>query len=299
MRKIKTYIINNLRFAKRGSGKMHLVLFCLFLLPVNVLAANQLELFVSIAPQKFLADRIGKDRVNTQVLIAEGQSPHLFHPSTRQLAAISKAVLLFTVDMEFERILVDKLSQTSASLKVVNSAQGIEKIIFPGHHGHAGLDPHVWLSPPELIQMASTIAAALGNVDPENTKFYNDNLSKLTAEFEAVDRKIKIELSTFSGASFYVFHPSFAYFARRYGLHQEAVEIDGKAPTPKQLSRLITKARKENVKVIFVQAQFDPRSAKAVAQAIGGEVLSLNPLAENVMENLQKMASTIRSGLSR
>jgi len=281
---------------------MYLVLFCLLLLPVNVLAAKHLELFVSIAPQKFLTDRIGGDRVNTQVLIAEGQSPHLFHPSTRQLVAISKAVLLFTVDMEFERILVGKLSQTSASLKVVNSAQGIEKIVFPGHHGHgdhAGLDPHVWLSPPELIQMASTIAAALGNVDPENTKFYNDNLSKLTAEFEAMDRKIKMELSAFSGASFYVFHPSFAYFARRYGLHQEAVEIDGKAPTPKQLSRLITKARKENVKVIFVQAQFDPRSAKAVAQAIGGEVLSLNPLAENVMENLQSMASTIRSGLSR
>ncbi len=302
MRQIKKNTMSSAGLVKRSTGRMYLVLFCLLLLPVNGFAAKPLEMVVSIAPQKFLADRLGDDRVNTQVLIGDGKSPHLFHPSTRQLVAISKAALLFTIDMEFERILVGKLSQTSVSLKVINSVQGIEKKAFPGQHehdGHGGLDPHVWLSPPLLIQMASTMAVAMGEVDPENAAFYTANLRNLTAEFEAVDKKIQIELAAFAGSSFYVFHPSFAYFARRYGLHQEAVEIEGKAPTPKQLSRLITKARKENVKVIFVQEQFDPRSAKTVAQAIGGEVLPLNPLAENVMENLQVMAATIRSGLSR
>ncbi len=302
MRQIEKYTMNSLRLVRRSTGKMCLVLFCLLLLPVNVFAAKPLEVFVSIAPQKFLADRLGGDRINTQVLIDEGKSPHLFHPSTRQLVAISKAALLFTIDMEFERILVKKLSQASVSLKVINSVQGIEKKAFPGqheHNDHTTLDPHVWLSPPLLIQMASTMTDAIAGMDPENAAFYNANLRNLTAEFEAVDKKIQMELAAFAGSSFYVFHPSFAYFARRYGLHQEAVEIEGKSPTPKQLSKLITKARKENVKVIFVQEQFDPRSAKTVAQAIGGEVLSLNPLAENVMENLQVMAATIRSGLSR
>ncbi len=277
------------------------VFYCLLLLPLHVFAAKPLNVFVSIAPQKFLVDRIGADHVNTQVLIGKGKSPHLFHPSTRQLVALSEATLLFAIDMEFEKILMAKLSRSTTSLRVINSVRGIEKIALPGHHehdSHAGLDPHVWLSPPNLIQMATTMAAAMGEKDPVNSAFYTANLQKLTVELETVDKKIQNELEAFSGASFYVFHPSFAYFARRYNLHQEAVEIEGKSPTPKQLSRLIVKARKDNVKVVFVQDQFDPRTAKTVAQAIGGEVLPLNPLAENVLDNLQKMAVSIRSALS-
>ena len=190
-----------------------------------------------------------------------------------------------------------------SSLQVINSVQGIKKLPLQDHGhaqgNHGGLDPHVWLSPPNLIQIATTMAEAMGRVDPENMHFYNANLVKIKAELEALDKTIQAELTPFAGSSFYVFHPSFAYFARRYGLHQEAVEVEGKAPTPKQLSALIAKARKEKVKVVFVQAQFDPRSATAVAQAIDGEVLPLNPLAENVMENLKIMAANIRSGLSR
>ena len=278
-----------------------LLAFCFTLFQANITAAKTLELFVSIPPQKFLADRLGGDRVRTRVLIGEGKSPHLFHPSTRQLVALSQARLFFAIDMEFERILIDKLRHTS-TLQIVNSVQDITKQVFPGHDSHdehGELDPHVWLSPPNLVKMAVTMATAMSEADSENAAYYTANLERLQEEFKALDTKIAAELIPFAGASFYVFHPSFAYFARRYNLHQEAVEVEGKAPTPKQLSGLIKQAREENVKVIFVQEQFDPRSANSVAQAIGGKVRPLNPLAENVMENLLVMAETIRSGLSQ
>ena len=48
-----------------------------------------------------------------------------------------------------------------------------------------------------------------------------------------------------------------------------------------------------------MQEQFDSRSCAAVANAINGEVVALNPLAENVVENLRTMANKIRAGLSR
>lgn len=280
-----------------------LVLLCLLLLCAESLVAKPLEVFVSIPPQKYLVDRLGGKHVNSQVLIGEGKSPHLYHPTSRQIVALSRARLFFAMDMEFERVLLTKIAQNSSSLQVINSVQDIEKMPLQEHAhadgNHGGLDPHVWLSPLNLIQIAATMVEAMGRVDPGNVRYYNANLVNLTAELEALDKSIQAELAPFSGASFYVFHPSFAYFARRYGLHQEAVEVEGKAPTPKQLRALIAKARKEQVKVIFVQAQFDPRSASTVGQAIGGEVLPLNPLAENVMENLKIIAANIRLGLSR
>jgi zinc transport system substrate-binding protein len=100
-----------------------------------------------------------------------------------------------------------------------------------------------------------------------------------------------------NGSRFYVFHPSFGYFASAYGLEQVPVEIDGKSPSPQQLAALITQARSENVKVIFVQKQFPLKSAKAVANAIDGDVVQLNPLAEDVIANLREIAETLLHAL--
>lgn len=302
MRQINNNMVTELTKSTRSVCRIAFVLFCVLAVPTASFAIAPLEVFVSIAPQRFLVERLGGHHVNTELLIGEGKSPHLFHPTTRQLVALSQANLFFSIDMEFEQILIAKISQTATSLTVINSVQGIEKTEISGHHGHGeygGSDPHVWLSPPNLIQMAVTMTAAMGKADPVNADYYNTNLKNLTTEFEALDKKIQAELAPFAGKSFYVFHPSFGYFARRYNLHQEAVEVEGKSPTPRQLSALISKARKEKVKVIFVQDQFDPRSARTIASAIDGEVLPLNSLTENVMDNLKVMSATIRSGLSR
>ncbi len=227
----------------------------------------------------------------------------MYHPTSKQIMQLSRVRLFFAIDMEFEHILIKKIQQSISTVQIVNSVRSIEKISLQGHEhgdeGHGTLDPHVWLSPTNLIEMANTMAAALLAVDPQNAQVYKENLQKLTAELETLDREIGNMLAPFAGESFYVFHPSFAYFANSYNLHQKAVEVAGKSPTPKQLSTLIRKAKQEQVKVIFVQEQFDTRSAAAVAHAIHGEVVALNPLAEDVVGNLRIMAGKIRTGLSR
>ena len=96
-----------------------------------------------------------------------------------------------------------------------------------------------------------------------------------------------------------VFHPAFGYFTDTYDLVQEAVEIEGKSPRPRQLANLIGQARKDGVKVIFVQPQFDPRSAETIARAVGGRVVSIDPLAENILQNIQVMAAKTADGLAQ
>lgn len=91
--------------------------------------------------------------------------------------------------------------------------------------------------------------------------------------------------------------PAFGYFANTYHLEQKAVETGGKSPTPRQLVKIVAEAKKNNVRVIFVQPQFDPKSANAVAQAINGRVLPLDPLAEDVFANIKNMSRTIGSVL--
>jgi len=81
-------------------------------------------------------------------------------------------------------------------------------------------------------------------------------------------------------------------------LIQKTVEIEGKSPTPKQLQHLIAAAKKDGARVIFSQPQFDPKSAEAVARAIGGTVVPLDPLAYDAAANLNAIAENIATALS-
>ncbi len=169
------------------------------------------------------------------------------------------------------------------------------------HHEHEAtetLDPHIWLSPDLLKHMGETIADVLMKEDPGNRKQYQNNLDKLSKKLDNLHTAIKKKLSPFAGSSFYVFHPSFGYFTNTYRLKQEAIETEGKSPTPRQLQALIQKARSEGAKIIFVQPQFDRNSALAIASAINGQVVPLDPLAEDVGSNLVKIADKIAEALS-
>lgn len=167
------------------------------------------------------------------------------------------------------------------------------------HHGHHenrhGLDPHIWMSPVNAIRMARAIANALAEKDPERAELYGENLEELEAEVRTVHEQIDEVLKPFRGRSFYVFHPAFGYFGDTYGLKERAVEISGRAPTPRELRNLIHRAKKEGVRILFVQPQFDAASARTIARAIDGSVVRLDPLSKDLLKNFQTIARKLRS----
>jgi zinc transport system substrate-binding protein len=82
------------------------------------------------------------------------------------------------------------------------------------------------------------------------------------------------------------------------GLVQKAIETGGKEPTAKNLTSMIEEAQRGGIKAIFVQAQFPISAAKNVAQAIGAEVLPLDPLAYDWLDNIELMGNTLVKVLS-
>ncbi len=166
-------------------------------------------------------------------------------------------------------------------------------------HGHGGEDPHIWLGPPEIKIQAQNIAEALKQIDPDNHEKYRANLKSFLDDLNEVDNQLQQSLAPLRGEAFYVFHPAFGYFARAYGLEQRAIETGGRSPTPKQLRQLISQAQEDNIRVIFTQPQFESRSAEAVAQAINGAVVALDPLEYNILENLQTISDKVEEALAK
>lgn len=266
--------------------------------------AGKPSVFVSIQPQAGLAKAIAGDLADVHTLVGEGQSPHGYEPTARQLATLGDADALLTIGVPFETHLLKKIAPIYPDLPIIETDGGIKLRTMPHeHHGeacthdHGETDPHIWLSPANVIVIAATISKAMETTDPGNREVYRANFETLAEELRQLNTEITDRLAPFKGSRFYVFHPSFGYFADAYGLEQIPIELDGKAPSPRQLVALIEQARIDGVNVVFVQKQFPADSATAIAEAIGGSVVQLDPLAEDVVANLRLIAESVEKAL--
>ena len=294
------------------------------------LANDKLTVFVSIAPQKYFVKQIAKDLVDAKVMVLPGADPHMYEPKPKQMVAISKAKLYFSIGIEFERANLSKIISTNPQIKVVSTDRGIRKIPITAyhhdeegehhekselhkegehrhekaesaheddHHDHGRLDPHIWLSPPLVKILAKSILNALQEADPSHRALYESNFQQFVSQINKLDAELKTILAGKQGLQFMVFHPSWGYFSNTYGLKQVPVQIEGKEPKPAQLKELIEHAKEKNIKVIFVQPQFSAKSAELVAKEIGGEVAFVDPLAENWSDNLHEVANKFKAAL--
>jgi zinc transport system substrate-binding protein len=271
-------------------------------------APERVRAVVGIPPLAYFVERVGGQRVDVEVLVAPGQSPHTYEPTPAQIAGVARAQVYFAVGgMPFEARLLEKATATNKRMLVVDTRKGV-KLRFmtadeagfeeAAHEGQGEPDPHFWLSPRLAKVLAANVCNGLKAVDPANAAEYEANLKKLQDDLDATDAKIAAALAPLKGRAFFVYHPAFGYFADAYGLKQVPVEIEGKSPSAKELAALIQKSKKEGVKVIFVQPQFSPKSAEAVAAAIGGVVVPMDDLARDYIHNLEAMADKVKAALS-
>lgn len=262
--------------------------------------------FVSVLPQQYFVEVIGGSRVSVDVMVQPGRNPATYEPTPNQVAALSRADLFFTIGVPFENAFLPVVSDSLKSLKIIDTAEGIEKRHLDEHHHEdedeeeheaepeGAEDPHVWLSPLLVKTQADNIFKALVAVDPEGEASYREGLLKLKSELDSLDADIRSKLEPYAGSIFFIFHPTLGYFADEYNLKQIAIESGGKEPSPAELESIIKEAKAENVKIVFVQPEFSEDSAKVIADAIGGTVMKLNPLNPEYIESLTEIAERIR-----
>ncbi len=265
--------------------------------------SGSLRIITSILPQEYFVKRIAGELAEVSALVGPGKSPATYEPKPGQVSNLSTADVLFTIGVPFEQAFLPKIKQSLKTLRFVDTAAGIEKRMLEEHeHDHEEAeeheeegtpDPHLWLSPLLVKQQAAIIRDTLMEIDPENNDLYQSGYQQFAGDLDRLHQEIKQLLAPYNGMTLLVFHPSFGYFADEYGLEQRAVEIGGKSPSPADLEKVITAAKEEGVQTVFVQPEFPQKSAEAVADAIGGTVVVLNPLHPDYIENLRTIAGRI------
>jgi zinc transport system substrate-binding protein len=276
--------------------RISLLLLLALALPAPAPAADErLSVYVSIPPQKYFLERIGGEYMDISVMLGAGDNPHNYDPSPRKVAGLAGARAYFTIGVPFEQIWQPRMQAVNHELEFIHC--GADLSGNGAGHGHTHTqdhrDPHIWTSPPEAQAISACMLEALLRLDPLRSKIYNINHAQLQQELGQLHDEIRTLLEPLATRYFLVQHPAWDHFAETYGLEQVAIEQHGHEPNARYLARVIEFARHHGLTRIFVQPQFSIAAAELVAEAIGGHIVEADPLAEDYIGTMRRLAQEI------
>ncbi|RMF73730.1 MAG: ABC transporter substrate-binding protein [Planctomycetota bacterium] len=257
--------------------------------------------FATIPPIAEFARSIAGEFAEVETLIPEGQSPHTFAPTPREITRFSQADAYFALAVGHEPALRAKAAAINPHMRVFDVLIGVSLLDGEPHsHGHTHApdvlevgDPHAWLDPQRAKQIAANIASGLSEIDPAHAADYRRKLARLHERLDALDADLRERLRPFAGRTILVFHPAYSYFADAYDLRQLPVEVEGKPPTARQLGALASRVRSEGIRVLFYRPQMDERIASTLATQLGVRPVAWNPLAVNYEQELRAATDAI------
>ena len=256
-------------------------------------------LTVTLEPLRYFTEAIAGNNYEVVSMVPKGSSPESYDPTPQQLVNLSKSQAYFRIGyIGFEQAWMKKLEANCPNMKVYNTSKGIDLIRDKGHwHGdhfhEGGVEPHVWNSTQNALIIADNIYQALCELDSTHQVDYQKRLDVLKQTIRQTDANVRTLLEN-ADSTFLIYHPALSYFARDYGLKQVSIEEGGKEPSPAQLKALIETCRNENVHTIFVQQEFDQRNAQLIANELGVNIVSINPLSYDWVKEMIRIAEALK-----
>ncbi|MGN0281612.1 MAG: metal ABC transporter solute-binding protein, Zn/Mn family [Prevotella sp.] len=248
---------------------------------------------VTIEPLRYFVEQLAGDKVKVITLVPNGSSPETYEPTAQQMIGLSNSMMFVKVgNLGFERTWMEKIKRMSKNLAITDTSEGIATV----ESSTRGVtDQHTWMSCANALVAVKNIYNTLREVDPDNASFYKQRYETMVKKINALNKEITEKTAPLRGSTFIIYHPALTYFAKEYGLHQLAVEEDGREPSAASLAQVIEKAKAANVKLMLVQKEFDKRNAEIVAKALQLEMTTINPLAYQWDEEMRQIGEIIAS----
>jgi zinc transport system substrate-binding protein len=249
----------------------------------------------SFAPLAHAAEQVGGGNVRVTDLTPSGTEPHDLELTTDQVDAIEDADVVLVVGRDFQPAV-----ETVAGRRGSATVSVLDTIALPDVSGELRDDPHVWLDPQLMAEIADLAHAALRDADPAHTDAYDRNEREFRSQLEALDGEFRRGLSGCARRTIVTSHAAFGWLARRYGLEQRSASgIDPEAePSADAIADLADVARDEGVTTVFTEPLVSDRIAETIAREAGGLVVdTLDPL-ESLSDNEDAYLAAQRANLA-
>jgi ABC-type Zn uptake system ZnuABC Zn-binding protein ZnuA len=252
-------------------------------------SGDPIQIVVTIPVLKDFVQQIGGSHVQVMSLLSGLESEHTYSPRPSDIIAVRKARLLVEIGVGLEVWVAALVKNAgSASLRVITTSKGIALIRDQSRddapqatmdNAHDG-NPHIWLDPENAKIMLRHITEAMIKVDPSHASEYRDNQAAYLRQLDQLQKDLAERLKTITDRRILVYHPAWPYFARRFGFRiiDEIVPQAGAEPSAHHLQELISRIRKEGIRVIVSEPQMNQKIPDVLARETGARIVVLSPL---------------------
>lgn len=260
-------------------------------------AQKEPTITVSYPAEKYLVDKIAGEDYDINTLIHPGMNPENYDPSISSLVALQNSKAYFRMNTPgFEEAVLTKIRSNFSDVEIIDVSKGVSRIKGTHKMLKDEGDPHLFSSVKNVKLIASNIFSAMIRLNPASKNRYERNYRYLKKELDNLDDSVANILKNCKGGYFMTMHPSLSYFARDYGLHQTAIEENGKEVTPRQLEQRIKTAKDNGVRVIFYESGHAPAQAALISERLGIKLVQISLISEDWSEQILKVANAIAEG---
>jgi manganese/zinc/iron transport system substrate-binding protein len=216
-----------------------------------------------------LVHQIGGDKVELTVLMPPGTDPHTYKPTTKDLADISRATLVFYNGLHLEGKMVELFEEKMKKTAVAVSREIPEGKLLGWKAGQGGThDPHIWFDPTLWKYAATAVRDELARIDSANKAQYDERLNDVLARLDKLDAYIADALNKIPSDRRVLItsHDAFNYYGTRYkievkGLQGISTETEAGLSNIQEAVRFILQRK---ITAIFIESSVNPATIKRV-----------------------------------
>jgi manganese/zinc/iron transport system substrate-binding protein len=246
------------------------------------------EVLTTVGMVNDIVRNVAGDKANVRAIMGAGVDPHLYKPTRDDVAAMTRADVVFYSGLMLEGKMADTLVRVGRSkpvyavTEIIDEKSLLKPDEFGGHY-----DPHVWMDASAWGLCATAVGKSLAEYDPANAPLYLKNAADYAARCAALHEYGKKAVATIPPNSRVLItsHDAFNYFGRAYGL--EVLGVQGLSTESEaglqRINELVDRLVKSNIKAVFVESSVSQKNIRALIEGarsrghevkIGGELFS-------------------------
>jgi zinc/manganese transport system substrate-binding protein len=259
--------------------------------------ANKPSIVVTYSVLGDIVEQLVGDLATVIVVIPDGQDPHEFRPSAKDVETLNNASIVISNGLDFEEGLLSPLATaTNTGIPEFRLGENVTTRVLDG-----GEDPHLWLSPAKFLEAIPALTAAIEQATGLDLA---DQSVAITTQLTEIDAQVASILSGIT-CNLVSGHDEMGYFADRYGCTVIGAIIPSFSTTSEasagELAKLKDQIAQHNVKAIFTGLGTPQEVANQLANETGVKSVSLSTHylngATNYREFMLHLAQQIADAL--
>ena len=283
----------------------------LFTVLLTISTFASLRVDATYATMGAVAQKIGGDLVDVQVLGSSKYDPHFIVPKPSLIAKLRRADLLIMNGGGLELGWLPPLLRAANNPTIRNGAKGlldmshfVPMIDVPSSVSrafgdvHAQGNPHFSTDPHIVFIMAKAIKEKLIELDSEHATTYTKNYDTFTSSWKVYLTNFDAKMLTCKAKKVVQYHELYNYFLNRYSIkiYGTIEPLPGIAPSSKHTIELINAMKENGVKTILQDVYHEKKTAQFIAGKTGANVAIIpHDLGADGSKTLQAFYNTIAS----